>query len=73
MNQLFKIAFGFGVQGFRIAIDGRPFCEFKYRVAIGKLSGLKCTENKGLILNISEVNHVRLDNNLTNLESLSRL
>ncbi|GAB0086033.1 Galectin [Sergentomyia squamirostris] len=71
-NRPFKIAFGFGERGFRIAINGAAFCEWNYRGQWNTYTGIKCTENDGLILNITEIDHIIQDKNLTNFEQLSR-
>lgn len=71
-NRIFKIAFGFGTDGFKIAVNGAYFCDFKYRAKIEKFSGIKTTENNGLILNILELDHFWLDSSLKNLENLSK-
>jgi len=69
-NRIFKIAIGFGLTGFKVAVNGAYFCDFKYRAKIEKFSGIKTTENNGLILNILELDHYWLDSALKNLENL---
>lgn len=72
-NQTFKVAIGFGETAYRIAVNGRFFCEFKYRALINNISGLKVSEKNGMILNVLEVDHTNLDKTLRNFEALSRL
>ncbi|XP_059619694.1 uncharacterized protein LOC132263762 [Phlebotomus argentipes] len=71
-NRTFKIAFGFGERGFRIAVNGTFFCEFAYRGQWNTYTGIKCSEHDGLALNITEVDHVLHDKSLRNFEQLSR-
>nr|AAT11557.1 midgut specific galectin [Phlebotomus papatasi] len=73
LNRPFKIAFGFGERGFRIAVNGSYFCEYGYRGRWNNFTGIKCSEHDGLTLSITEVDHVMKDKTLTNFEQLSRI
>lgn len=72
-NQTFKVAIGFGETSFRIAVNGRLFCEYKYRALINNIGGLKVSEKNGMILNVLEVEHSNMDKTLRNFEALSRM
>lgn len=71
----FKVAFGFGDQAFRVAVNGVFVCEYKYRHPMRAYSGIKCTEHDGLLLNILGVDHHTkpLDPTLRNFEQFSRI
>lgn len=71
-NRIFKIAIGLGTTGFRVAVNGANFCDFKFRAKVEKFGGIKMTENNGLILNILELDHFWLDSSLKSLENLSK-
>lgn len=70
----FKIAFGFGDQGWMVALNGQQLWSYKYQNPMAAYSGIKCTEHEGLILNILAVDHIQTqDVQLRNFEQYSRL
>ncbi|CAO1408990.1 unnamed protein product [Diamesa serratosioi] len=72
-NQTFKLAIGFEENGLRISINGQFFCEFPYKTRLNLYSGLKIREKDGMILDVQQLVHFKIDENLYNLDTFSKL
>uniref|UniRef100_A0A1L8DRF9 Galectin n=1 Tax=Nyssomyia neivai TaxID=330878 RepID=A0A1L8DRF9_9DIPT len=73
IHHLFKIAFAFGYQGFRIAVNGLHFCDYAYKGQWNTYTGIKCSGHDGMTLNVMEADHYILDPSLDGFEGLSAL
>lgn len=60
LNQLFRIAIGFGEHGFRIAINGQYYCDFPYRTddVFEDFNGFTIACDQGLHLLVRGVDHM---------------
>lgn len=72
-EKIFKIALGFDPAGVRVSINGNFFCEYPYKTKLSTFSGLKAREKNDLVLHILELHHFKVDKNLQNLDSFSKL
>uniref|UniRef100_A0A1B0CYC0 Galectin n=2 Tax=Lutzomyia longipalpis TaxID=7200 RepID=A0A1B0CYC0_LUTLO len=71
IHRTFKIAFGFGHVGFRIAVNGKFFCDYSYKGQWNTFTGIKCSGKDGMTVHITEVDHHTRDSSLCNFEELS--
>ncbi|CAO1381748.1 unnamed protein product [Diamesa hyperborea] len=72
-EQTFKLAIGFEENGLRISINGQFFCEFPYKTRLSLYSGLKIREKDEMILDVQQLIHFKIDENLYNLDTFSKL
>lgn len=73
LEKYFKIALGFDDIGVRVSVNGEFFCEYPYKARLSTFSGLKIREKNGLNLHIQELLHFKVDKDLHNLDSFSRI
>lgn len=72
-EKFFKIALGFDSKGVTISVNGKFFCEYPYKARLTSFSGLKIREKNDLTLNIQKLQHFKVNENLHDLDSFSRL
>lgn len=72
-EQTFKLAIGFEENGLRISINGQFFCEFPYKTRLSLYSGLKIREKDKMTLEVQQLIHFKIDENLYNLDTFSKL
>lgn len=57
-----------------IAVNGQFFCDYPYKGNVSAFTGIKCSENDGLLLRITDIDNLIMpDPNLRGFESYSRI
>ena len=76
LDQQFKIAIALTEKEFKIAVNGKRFCDFVYRSSkmLTELNGLKVAPNNGMHVEVTSINHFNLDDkNCLGFEEYSQL
>lgn len=70
---MFKIALGFDAIGVRVSVNGKFFCEYPYKARLISYSGLKIRDKNDLNLQVTELQHYKIHQDLLNLDALSKI